>query len=84
MRIRMRLAGAVAGTTIAGLSAFTMATAVPAGAQPTRPAVQTVTTAPQHPAIAKDWDCWDGDCWGDWDGGWDGGWYGWHHGWWGW
>lgn len=76
MRIRTRMAGAVAGTAFAGLTALAIGTAAPAGAQPTQPAAQTISTATvQH---SQSWDCWNGDCWGGWDDGWDswdGGWY---------
>jgi hypothetical protein len=75
MRIRTRLAGAIAGSAVAGLAAFAVGTATPASAQQTRPATQTVSMATQQPtAVPK---CWGGDCWGDddWGDDWDGGWY---------
>ena len=80
MRIRTRVAGAVAGTAFAGLTALAIGTAAPAGAQPIQPANQTVSVASQHTAINQS--CWDGDCgWDDWG---YGGWYGWDGGWDGW
>ncbi|MDN3352830.1 hypothetical protein [Actinomadura sp. DC4] len=72
MRIRARVAGAIAGTAFAGLAALAVGTAAPAGAQqPVKAASHSVSVAPQS--------CWDDDCgwgddWGDDDwggGGWD-------------
>lgn len=79
MRIRTRMAEAVAGAAFAGLTALAIGTAAPAGAQPIQPANHTVSAAPQHAAVNQS--CWGDDCWDDWgDGGWDdwgGGWNGW-------
>jgi hypothetical protein len=78
--MRTRVAGAVAGTAFAGLTALAVGAAAPAGAQQqVRPANQVVsTTAPQH-ATYYGCDYWDDDCdWGYYGGdGWYGGWYGW-------
>jgi hypothetical protein len=82
MRIRTRLAGAVAGTAFAGLTALAIGTAAPAGAQPIQPVNRTVSVAPQHTAVNQS--CWGDDCgWDDWgDGGWDdSGWDSWGGGW---
>ena len=85
MRIRTRMAGAIAGTAFAGLAALAVGAAAPAGAQQLRPAAQTVTTAaasaPAQATIAQH--CWDGDCgWGYWDDDdWGGGWDSWYGGW---
>jgi hypothetical protein len=85
MRIRTRMAGAIAGSAFAGLAALAVGAAAPAGAQQLRPAAQTVSAAPApaHAVVAPQ--CWDDDCgWGD--GGWDdddwgGGWDSWYGGW---
>jgi hypothetical protein len=76
MKIRTRIAGAVAGTAVAGLAAFAVGTATPAGAQQaqlTKPAVSTAT-----PLLAPHdgWSCWDDDC-GWWDDDWDSWGWGW-------
>ena len=81
MRIRTRVAGVIAGTAFAGLTAVAVGTAASAGAQqikPANPAISSVTTS-QHPAYPG---CgyWDDDCdwWyyggNGWYGGWDWGW----------
>jgi hypothetical protein len=86
MKIRTRMAGAVAGTAFAGLTALAVGTAAPAGAQQLQPSTQTVSAAPQQATVAQH--CWDGDCGGGWDDdGWDswgGGWDSWYGGWGGW
>lgn len=83
MRIRTRVAGVVAGTAFAGLTALAMGTATPAGAQPIQPANQAVSVAPQHAAITQS--CWGGDCWDDWGDWGGGGWDDWDsYGWGGW
>jgi hypothetical protein len=81
------MAGAIAGTAFAGLTALTLGTAAPAGAQPIQPVTQTASAAPQHATVSQGcWDdCWDDWGWDSWSGGWDswnGGWHSW--GWWGW
>jgi hypothetical protein len=80
MKIRTRLAGAITGTAMVGITAFALGTAAPAGAvQQTQPAKSAVTsTATVQPTLAQD--CWGDDCWWDDDGDWDGGW-GWGWGW---
>jgi hypothetical protein len=85
MKIRTRMAGAIAGTAFAGLTALAVGTAVPAGAQQLQPSTQTVSAAPQQATLAQG--CWDDDCGGGWDDGWDswgGGWDSYSYGWGGW
>jgi hypothetical protein len=69
MKIRKRIALAISGLAVAGVSALTLGTAIPAGAQ-------TATAAPHHTTVSHGCWGWD-DCgygWDDWD---YGGWYGW-------
>lgn len=77
MKIRIRVAGAIAGTAIAGLTAFALGTATPAGAaQQTQPAKSTISSGtPAQTTLGQGWGCWGDDCW--WDNGWDGGWDNW-------
>lgn len=87
MRIRTRVATVIGGAAIAGMTAFAVGTAVPAGAQQARPAVQAASVAPQQATAAQG--CWGDDCWGDddwgysgdWDEGWYSSWHSWGHGW---
>ncbi|HEY0541451.1 MAG TPA: hypothetical protein VGD53_23975 [Actinoallomurus sp.] len=84
MKIRTRLAGAIAGTAFAGLTALAVGTAVPAGAQQVRPSTQTVSAAPQLSQSCWDDDCgggWDDDGWDSWGDSWGGGWDSWGGGW---
>jgi hypothetical protein len=85
MRIRTRMAEAIAGTAFAGLTVLAVGAAAPAGAQQLGPATQTVSAAPAQATLSQG--CWDGDCgggyWDD-DDGWDswyGGWNSWNGGW---
>jgi invasion protein IalB len=72
MKIRTRMARAIAGTAFAGLAALAVGTAAPAGAQ-------QVKTSPQAVSVATSHGCWDegcgwddgGDSWDSWGGGWD-------------
>jgi hypothetical protein len=87
MKIRTRLAGAIAGTAFAGLTALAVGTAVPAGAQQVQPSTQTVSATPQLSQSCWDEDCgggWGDDGWDSWGGGWDswgGSWNSWGGGW---
>jgi hypothetical protein len=78
MKIRTRMAGAIAGTAFAGLAALAVGTAAPAGAQQVKTSTQTVS-------VATSQSCWDDDCgWGWGDDGWDswgGGWDSWYSNW---
>jgi hypothetical protein len=81
MKIRTRMAAAIAGTAFAGLTGLAVGTALPAGAQQVRPSPQAVSVATAHSQS-----CWDDDCgWDDdWGGGWDswgGGWDSWYSNW---
>jgi hypothetical protein len=71
MKIRTRVAGAVAGTAMAGLTAFALGTATPAGAaqqtQTAKPTTSSVT--PAQATSSQGWECWGDDCW--WGEGWD-------------
>ena len=54
MKIRTRMAGAVAGTAFAGLAALAVGTAAPAGAQQVKPAQPAVSTAtPQQATLSQ-------------------------------
>lgn len=55
MRIQKRIALAISGLAVAGVSAFTLGTAIPSGAQ-------TATAAPQQTAGVG-----HHGCWGYWD-----------------
>jgi hypothetical protein len=84
MRIRTRIAAAMAGTACAGLTALGVGTAAPAGAQQLRPVAHASSVAPQQ-ATAVAQSCWDDDCGWGWDD--DDYGYGWGYGWgdgWGW
>jgi|1185.fasta_scaffold697884_1 hypothetical protein len=72
MKIRTRMAAAIAGTAFAGLTGLAVSTALPAGAQQVKAGPQAVSVAAHSPS------CWNGDCgwdddddWGYWGGGWD-------------
>jgi hypothetical protein len=79
MRIRTRIAAAMAGTACAGFTALGVGTAAPAGAQQLSPVAQASSAAPQHATIAQN--CWDGDCGWGWDDDDDWGWSSWGGGW---
>lgn len=75
MKIRTRVAGAIAGTAMAGLTAFALGTATPAGAaQQTQPAKSTISSiTPAQGTLSQGWECWGDDCdwwYDDWDGYW--------------
>jgi hypothetical protein len=77
MRIRKRLATVIGGLAFAGLAAFGVGAATPAGAQQAKPAAQAASVTPQQANLTQG--CWGDDCWDDdwgWDNGWDD-WYGW-------
>ncbi|WP_285577236.1 hypothetical protein [Actinoallomurus iriomotensis] len=88
MRIRTRMATAIGGAAVAGMTALAVGTATPAGAQQARPPVQAASVTPLQATTAQG--CWGDDCWGwddddyGWGGGWDEDWYSYHswgHGW---
>jgi hypothetical protein len=83
MKIRTRMAAAIAGTAFAGLTGLAVGTALPAGAQQVKTSPQAVSVA-AHSQSCWDEDCgWGGDDWGgdDWGGGWGGGWDSWYSNW---
>jgi hypothetical protein len=70
MKIRTRMAGAIAGTAFAGLTVFAVGTAAPAGAQQVNTGTQAVSVVTQGCGYWDDCD-WDDDGWDSWGGGWD-------------
>jgi hypothetical protein len=75
MRIRTRMAGAIAGTAFAGLTALAVGTAAPAGAQQVKTGTQAVSVAPQGCGYWDDCGGWDDDYWGGGWNSWDSSWY---------